>query len=197
MHAAPAENFDDVVVQRNENNSNNAVHRGESRCPFTSGTKASQQDVGEVDEPEQEGHGQARVPRPEAAPRSFGPDRTRDDHEAAEEDTDLSARDGESIPGFLSAPKVDPSRDSRDDETKVGPVRQRRVNIKDFLNHTLHAVDRGVVNRPSVENDENQKKPAQWAEDAAEFLPGRSFGCGSHGAFGFRVRHQKSYSSRM
>src|SRR5262249_46205116 len=57
----------------------------------------TQDEIADVNEPQYQRRGQARVPRPPDSPSGPTPDRPREQNDGAEDDSDFGGRDGESI----------------------------------------------------------------------------------------------------
>ena len=64
---------------------------GGQRLHLRAGGKAAQQQVADVDEPEDQGGGQPRVPGPPDAPGAASPERAGDEDDGAEDHADLGA----------------------------------------------------------------------------------------------------------
>ena len=78
--------IDDGHVERAED-----AQYGGQGLHLRAGGKAAQQQVADVDEPENEGGGQAGVPGPPDAPGAASPERPGNQHDGAEDDADFGA----------------------------------------------------------------------------------------------------------
>ena len=87
LRAPPAiRHIDDRHVECAEDS-----QHGGQRLHLGPGGEAAQEQVADVDEPQNQRGGEARVPGPPHTPRAPAPKRPRDEHYGAEDDADLSA----------------------------------------------------------------------------------------------------------
>src|SRR5262245_44283067 len=89
VHRRAAAGADREVVERDRERAEQAVHRREARAPLAPLAEGPQQQVGEIDEPEEQGHGEPRIPRPPVSPGPARPDRSARDVQRAEDDADF------------------------------------------------------------------------------------------------------------
>ena len=107
VHGAALREIDHEIVERDQRGAGHAVDRGEARRALAALGEAAQQQVGEVDEPEQQREREARIPAPPVAPRALRPDRTRHHHQRAEHHAHLGARDREVIVDRAVLPEIE------------------------------------------------------------------------------------------
>src|SRR6266571_8617004 len=72
----------------------------------------TQHDVGNVDEPENKGGGQASIPRPPCSPGGTSPDRAGDQSQGDENGSYFSGSAGQPVPTFIFLPEVSDARDT-------------------------------------------------------------------------------------
>src|SRR6202042_2150106 len=106
----------------------------------------------DVDEPENEGGGQARIPSPPDAPGAAAPERTSGEHDGAEDDTDFSSGESPGV-GDLRAFRMAAAEGEESDgaEQADGEEEEREhgvghMVVEDVRDLALHGVAGRDVN---------------------------------------------------
>src|SRR4029450_14014425 len=156
------EQADRDANHRDVEHADDADDGGVARGRVVVAAERAQHQIADVDRPQDDGHGEARIPRPPDAPDRARPDRAGDEDQRAEQDAHLGRGVGQTVGGRGGPPQVDRARAGDDEEAEERGPRDRDVEIEDALHDPHLRLGRyDDEDHPLRQGDGDERGPGQ------------------------------------
>ena len=170
LRAPPADGAKDEGHVEESEDAEERAEQGAAIGLFDEGAK---EEIGDVEEPEDERGGEARVPGPPDTPDGMSPDGSGDEHDGGEDEADFGGRDGEPIVFRGALPDVKKIGDEADEEGVHARPGAADVEIEDALDEAHGAFfGSDVEGRVGRSDDQKNRDGAEeYAFEHGGFIP--------------------------
>ena len=103
-----------LIDDRDIDEANDRQYRAGARAGRGAAHVAAQHEIADIDKPEDQGRGQARIPRPPRTPGCSSPDRAGDQSEGEKHRSQFRCGARDPIPAFIFLPQIDDAAQGHD-----------------------------------------------------------------------------------